>query len=664
MPLATRIARPVTVVLAMAGFFGVSGLASPQNPTPVAPAQAPPATGVIVGVVLEADGTTPVPGAIVRAFGPPLGAGRGNLNDAIETGADGRFLFRSLPKGRYTLRVQKAGYIDGALGARNPISTGLLQGVDLDDGQRVKDVSITLWKYATLSGTVVDEAGEPIVGATVKACRRTAIAGVIRLDFQANEGSALTDDRGVYRHTNLLPGEYVVIVASASATIPASLQASYQQSLRDGDTKASDREVTASSAAQATTSGARVGDYVVSFGRVTMGSGSGFRRPGPGELPLLPDGRISMYRTTMYPNATRVAEAGIVTLGAGEEREGVNIQLRPVVGTTVSGTVIGPKGPQGLFGLRLYPAGAEEFNINNGAGMMNSSTITDAAGRFVFMAVAPGQYTLHGIYQPQPPERTPNTPPGPLPIPDEPTLWVSMPLSVGEAGLTGVQVSLQPGHRITGRVEFEGTAARPAPDRIAQIRVDADSADARIGGFGILGQDTPLVGRVDASGQFVTYGLPPGKYVMTVGNVPGWTLKTIMYNSRDVSSVALEIGDRDIDGVVITLTDKPTKLSGTVHSDGHSDATADVVIFPTEASGWIEVGAPSRRVRVIRTGRDGSYSYSGLPPGDYFIVAIPDERSANITEAKKLQSLVGSAARIRIDAGAAVTRDLDTVRVK
>jgi len=441
------------------------------------------------------------------------------------------------------------------------------------------------------------------------------------------------------------------------------VQDTYNQSIRDGSTVKLDRELNATSAAMPSLSGTRIGDYVVSFGRVSTGLNV-FRRPGPGELPPTSDGKIQMYRTTFYPSATRASEATIVTLKAGEDRAGVDVQLRPVIGARVSGRVIGPDGPQALMGLKLLPTGFEQFT--NDGGMMNPVTLTDAAGNFAFLGVPPGQYQLRAVRQPPPVERTPTTPPGFLPIPAEPTLWADMPLTVSEQDMKDVVVTLSRGIRVSGRLEFDGNATRPAPERLQMLAIDITASDNRAGVYGALGVDTPLIGRVDRDGTFTTYGLPAGRYLLSADNVPApWKFKAALVNGKDISSFPFELRDRDIDSVVITLTDRPTRLSGSVHTDdGKPDATADVMVFTTDKTGWAETGSRSRRVQLARTGRTGRYTITDLPPGEYFAVAIPDERSVNITDAKMLQSLAASAVRIQIGDAGDVTQDLQTLRIK
>src|SRR5262249_12570681 len=134
----------------------------------------PPAAGLIAGRVVEGLSSRPVAGAIVSLFG----AGPGATPRAM-TNANGYFVFRRLTKGSYSLIASRPGYVDGAPGRRRP--GGTFAPIDIEEGQRVADVVIPLWRHATISGTVSDEAGEPVVGAEVTAFQRRVVGGSYRV---------------------------------------------------------------------------------------------------------------------------------------------------------------------------------------------------------------------------------------------------------------------------------------------------------------------------------------------------------------------------------------------------------------------------------------------------------------------------------------------------
>ena len=132
------------------------------------------------------------------------------------TDSEGRFAFRSLPRGSLSLTAQKNGYLDGAYGRHRP--GGATQQLALEEGERVTDVTIRLFKPAAISGMVADERGEPVVGTQVRAYRRSLLSGRSAV-ISAGVGTT-TDDRGMYRLVGLIPGEYLIEVPNVSASTP------------------------------------------------------------------------------------------------------------------------------------------------------------------------------------------------------------------------------------------------------------------------------------------------------------------------------------------------------------------------------------------------------------------------------------------------------------
>ncbi len=58
---------------------------------------------------------------------------------------------------------------------RRPTGDG--QNLALAEGERVIDAKLPLWKCAVIGGTVVDEAGEPVIGVTVQALAKDVAGG-------------------------------------------------------------------------------------------------------------------------------------------------------------------------------------------------------------------------------------------------------------------------------------------------------------------------------------------------------------------------------------------------------------------------------------------------------------------------------------------------------
>src|SRR5687768_11813512 len=160
-------------------------------------------TALIVGQVVDATSGRALAAAVVSLSGPP--ASRGVPHQRMLTGPDGRFFFRGLRAGAYGVMATKGGYVDGSYGRLRPLGPSLQ--ITLTDGGRFGEATVRMWKHASISGTVLDEAGEPQINVAVTAYRRGVHGGRPRY---LPGGTARTDDRGVFRISGLVPGHWIV----------------------------------------------------------------------------------------------------------------------------------------------------------------------------------------------------------------------------------------------------------------------------------------------------------------------------------------------------------------------------------------------------------------------------------------------------------------------
>ena len=621
---------------------------------PAAQADARP-TAMIVGRVLDAASGVPVPGVTVSLFGGHI---RGAEPPKLMTDPQGRFIYRNLPPGSYELMTTKPGYINGAYGRRR--HDGPSRSVQLSRGERATDLTILLWRPGTISGVIVDEAGEPMVSAPVRAYRRTVVNG--RSVLELTGPSQGTDDRGSYRLANLEPGEYLVAVPAAGGSAPTSLVEAYRAGGSTNDPARRELSATISATGLSAASGGnvtRVGGRVVALPR--------------GLAPPTGDGLPSVvYPTTYYPAATAAREATMIALRSGEVKAGIDISMRPVPAVKVSGTVLRPDGPAAHFVVELetpeHPASS--FASNNIAPV----TATDPSGAFLFPAVPAGTYTLRVTRMPaSPAERSSsittvvqggNTMVSTVvgssafttttPLPTDPTWWAVLSLQVGRRDITDLQVPLQEGVRFAGHMEFDGTQPRPDEERVRRTSIVVMPAD----GSYMSGNRGAYV---EADGRFKTIGVPGGRYILRVNDqVSGWTFKSAMYQGRDISGAPIEVSSSDLQGIVLTFTDRPASLAGTVRGGAGPDADASVVLFAVDSALWNASAGP-RRPRIVRVTKDGGFSFTDLPPGTYQVFAIPDELASDWNDPRFLEAYARDATRVDLEEGGKKTQDLRTV---
>jgi hypothetical protein len=282
-----------------------------------------------------------------------------------------------------------------------------------------------------------------------------------------------------------------------------------------------------------------------------------------------------------------------------------------------------------------------------GADQDAPATAADESGAFVFPAVPPGAYTLRSSSALRL---------GPAASSPREMAWAVMPLQVGSTNIEGIIVTLSPGLRISGNVEFEGSSPRPAPGQLQRIPlvIEAAAGSSEIGAV-------PRV-LVDERGEFTSPGLVGGSYVLrVVDSPPGWMFKSATHNGRDISSSPVDLGGFDASGVVITFTDRWSAVHGTVEAPSRgADGDALVTLFPTDPRLWTDYGTSSRRVRAVRTGRSGAYAFGSVAPGEYYIAAIPDEKAGDWQDPDFLQILSRSATRISVAEGQQRNQDLRT----
>ena len=580
--------------------------------------QATPASGrgLIVGRVIDAITGRPLRDAVVTLAGAAP-AVRDDEAPRILTSADGYFVFRDLGRGPFQVRATRQGYIDGVAGRRRP--DGPPSSIVLTDGQRIGDVDVRMWRPGAITGTIVDEAGELLVNIRVRAFRRTI--GVGRPRFLAT-ATATSDDRGQYRLGGLVPGDYIVVMPAKHVNVPQAVAYEVQAG-RTIPPRGLETDLATSTAT------------LILGGSLVGLEGSPVPPPGNGDRPFI-------YPPAFEPAALTGGVAVPLTIAAGEEREGINLQLRPVATRRVTGFVVGPDGAAGGTPVRLWPEGFEDYGLEDDA----TTAMADASGAFVFPAVPSGHYALRASRVPAAAadarvgSRTP--------------LWAEVPIAVGASDVTGIVVTLNEALRIRGRVELQGTSPRTPPARLEQVAMVAQS----VSGSPVL--SNPLASPISGS-EFSIGGLSPGRYfVRPAAAPPGWTLRSVTYNGRDVSETPLEL-QSEVDDVLVTFTDRWTSVRGTVRAPGgQADAGVIVVAFSTDFQAWSDFGPSPRRMRSAPTNKSGGYEIAALPAGDYYLVALPDDIAGDWRDPAVLRTLARVASQVSLRDGDPKTQDLVT----
>ena len=135
--------------------------------------------GRIRGRIVAADSGAPVRRAQVRITGNEL-AMKTSLTDG-----EGRFEFRDLPAGRFTLTAQKPGYMTVQYGQTRPFESG--KTIELAEAQVMDKAEIAMPRGSVIAGRIADEFGDPIADATVSAMRSMWSNGRRRLQHRLRD---------------------------------------------------------------------------------------------------------------------------------------------------------------------------------------------------------------------------------------------------------------------------------------------------------------------------------------------------------------------------------------------------------------------------------------------------------------------------------------------
>jgi hypothetical protein len=199
--------------LVLAAVASASSAPSPAPPPQTRPGQVAPqpaptkpgATGVLRGVVVAAD-----TGAVLRRARVTLTAPGLRETRAVTTDLEGRWEFRNLSAGRFTLTASKPQYVGLQYGQRIPTEPG--RPIELAAGQTLERIEFRLPRGSVIAGHVVDDLGEPAASIRLLAYRLEYANG--RRQLGPTGPFAVTDDLGQYRLAGLPPGTYYVGSAS------------------------------------------------------------------------------------------------------------------------------------------------------------------------------------------------------------------------------------------------------------------------------------------------------------------------------------------------------------------------------------------------------------------------------------------------------------------
>jgi hypothetical protein len=329
--------------------------------------------------------------------------------------------------------------------------------------------------------------------------------------------------------------------------------------------------------------------------------------------------KAAAYPTVYYPGVPDTSQATVVQVAAGQDLQGIDLQLIRTSGVRIRGVIVTPGGMPPLFVfVSLEPGG------------LNQVVRDPTKGEFELSNVLPGTYrmtvTAGGL--------------------DEASrLTATRKLEVGSADIEGLEIALSPQQKVKGRVLVpEG---RKVP---AGLMVILGNTDSHAGGG---------MAQVGADGTFVTTAVPPGDYDVMIGAnaSTGGDLYTSSIRQGDEDALTEGAHVRDV---------PPAPLEIVLRAGG---ATLECLV--KNADGTAVYGAQVRlasdrpgRSRALwgycRTNERGTCRISGITPGAYHAYALPSDAELP-TDPEALKPLEKFAQAIKLAEGERKTLDLRLV---
>jgi hypothetical protein len=504
-------------------------------------------------------------------------AARGGANTNVQlttkSDRDGRFGFRDLPPGQYTVQIEREGYFGLPLspGGSHPVVVN--RTVTIAAGQTPANLALALVPGSAVSGRVVDPEGHPVVSSAVQAYRLSYLNGAPTLQAA---GTADTDDRGDYRLFRIPPGEYYLAVTPGQ-------------------------------------SGAR---------------GFGGGRGGRGAIVVTGDPLVR----TFHPDVLDANVARLFILKGGEDLTGIAINARRSPTIKVSGQVFSSvalpvqtnaRGQTRTTPIQLIlvPRGKNTVEDQNNRTNLSVPMDSPTDGKFEFPAVIPGSYDLFA--------RLNNTTADPATIAEGTTpasYFGRTSFEAGQQAVSGLSVHIRPGVEVKTYVTVDGSAAAAA--NTVRVSLQPDESLRAIPAYvGRGGQLQPGPDGI-VTFPFVNQGVYRVLPTIVAMNAPARGqrgaaqplanayIEDIRESGMSVYDNGLLVGKQPPSLVEIVIKTNGGTVQGIVHNAQLQPTAATIVLVPAE---------PRRQnIALYKTATSfasGHFGMVAVPPGHYKVFA-------------------------------------------
>jgi len=339
------------------------------------------------------------------------------------------------------------------------------------------------------------------------------------------------------------------------------------------------------------------------------------------------------YAATWYPSAAGKDAATVVEAPIGGE---VNIEIRMAPTSlqrslTLNGVVRGI--PEG----NARPSVMLQSGDSPGRFTRSRSAPVGADGRFTFSRLEPGFYRVSAICA--------------AGVTRLQSAAVELKLD-GDA--SNVELHLTGAGELTGTLEIAGDPKGPAaPAEKRSVRLEAE---------GSLGFGSALSGDVDRDGAFHIAAVPQGRFTVHVDPLPeNAYVKSLELDGTPVADGVLDL-ERSAPGgrIKIVVSRKGGQISGSVlDKDGAKLSNAIAMVLLVDDPAKVELDKDDEH--MDRVTPDGMYSFKGVRPGKYRMLAIDALHSPDVQQPDTLKKLAAATEEFEVKEGDRIAKDIKVV---
>jgi len=334
------------------------------------------------------------------------------------------------------------------------------------------------------------------------------------------------------------------------------------------------------------------------------------------------------YTKLYYPGVTDSGKASAITVKEGDEIASVDFLMKQVTVYRVRGKIVNllPK-PGGRRWSQV-----QVLRINQGAGWesIGATSSGDADGSFEIRGIPPGTHTIRVMSR----------------LDDGRMVVTQQDITVGNADVEGLTLTIEEGVNIPGRVTWDG-APRLERQRLVITAIST-------GNEPFPGTQT----EVDDNNQFILKNVHDGEFRLDAWGISkDCYIKEVRYSDSIVPDATIRVAKDVVGSLEITLSSRGAHVQGTVLNEDTLPAVG----------AW-GVAIPDKKTRrasySANTDQYGHFEVRGLPPGKYELFSWAGLQQGAWEDPEFLKEYAAKATVLEVNEGDTKTVELKLIPLK